>query len=275
MTDPVLVEWFNEHWYKVVENEETIFIPSVTTKLGIVDKPNLARWRGDLGNREADLRMYDAGQRGKRIHFALQTLLTGGAVIYNPWNHPLYSTDALAKMEAEFEGNLMVLHTQDEMVQIVKLQRQLKLLDPKILSVEQTVYDLNNLDAGTIDHVYEIKEGDYEIAGRTPLYLKAGIYVGDLKTGNYIDDNVWMQLAAYTVMLELRNNITVQGALVTHTSAKTKTGIAGLTTLFRDRLTLIEKDYKDYRHASALWERDHKEDKPEQYEFPSLITLGG
>jgi hypothetical protein len=271
----VLVEWFDDHWYKVSKDSQTHWLPSVTTKLGVVDKPGISRWRGDLGNREADLRMYEAGQRGKRLHWAREMLLTGGAVIYDPWQTPVYTDQGLIDLKEKYQGKVAILRTQDEMVQIVKLHRQLQILKPKILGVEVRVYDLQFRDAGTIDGIYEIAEGDYMVAGSRPLHLEGGIYVEDFKSGNFMDEKVWMQLAPYTKMWEDMTRKRVQGALVTHTGARTKAGVAGLTTLFRDRETLLKKDYIDYRHAAALWERDHEGDQPEQFQFPSILTYNG
>jgi hypothetical protein len=269
-----LVEWFNEHWYKVIRNGETDFYASTTTKLGIMDKPNIARWRGDLGNREADLRMYEAGQRGTRIHWAWATALEGGAVIYDPWQRPIYTKEQIADLESRYK-KVAILRTQDEMFQVVKLQKQFNILKPEVLAVELTVVDHNQRDAGTIDAIYKIKAGSYMIAGAKPLVLEGGIYINDLKTGNYVDDNTWLQLSDYGFMAKHSIGLDIAGALITHTSAKTKGGIAGLTTLFRPAETLLGIDYTDFRHAAALWDREHAEDRPEEYQFPSLVTLGG
>src|SRR5258708_56734 len=188
MNDAVMVEFFNSHYYKVTTPAGLIrYIPSVTTKLGIVDKPFLHRWRGDLGNREADLRLYDAGERGKRIHWAYATALKRGAVVYDPWQSPVYTEQDLAALRKE-HGDIAVLRTQEEMWTICKLAEQFKRLQPKVLAVEKPVYDLEMNDAGTIDSVFFIEEGDYFVSGSKPLHLSRGIYVNDLKTGNYVDN---------------------------------------------------------------------------------------
>lgn len=272
MSEVVLIEYFNSHYYRVTENGVTRFVSSVTTKLGIIDKPNLARWRGDVGNREADLRMYDAAQRGTRIHWAYATALKGGAVVYDPWQNPVYTEEGIIELRKE-HGGLAILRTQEEQWDICKLAEQFKRLDPEVLGVEQTVYDLEANDAGTIDNILAIKGGAYLIAGSKPLVLSPGIYINDLKTGKYVDDNVWLQLAPYGYMYEKRYGITIAGALVTHTGSTIKTGIPGLKTLVRDRDTLFNKDYPDYRHAAALWEREHAGEEPETFQFPSLITM--
>lgn len=277
MTEPIaLVEWFDDHWYKVTVDGNTRYIPSVTTKLGIKNKDGLGRWRGDVGNREADLRVYEAGQRGKRLHWARAILLQGGAVVYDPWQNPVYTKQGIIDLEQKHAGKVAILRTQDEMWQMTKLSRQLAILKPKILGVEFTVYDLENNDAGTIDGVYEIEGGEYMINGAKPLRIPGGIYVDDFKSGNYLDDNVWYQLAPYAVMAEKRLGLKIAGALVTHTGANSiKSGIPGLSTKLRPRETLFGRDYGIYRNLSTVWEAEHKDDQPEQFSFPSILTLGG
>lgn len=268
-----LIEYFSEHWYKIVQGDQVHYLPSVTTKLGIVRKDGLDRWRGDIGNREADLKMYEAANKGKREHFAFETLLKGGTVVYEPWQHSKMSSAEIQALREKSQGNIVVLRTQEEMYNLHKLKRQLDILKPEIIAVEIKVFDLHRKDAGTIDHVYKIKEGTYEIAGKTPLHLPGGIYIGDLKTGNYLDDNVWLQLAPYAYCYEKMFGVTIAGALVTHTGSTIKSGIPGLKTLARSRETLLTRDYTDYRHAAALWERNHADATPELYEIPTIITM--
>jgi hypothetical protein len=272
ITEPVLIDWFDEHWYQVILDGTTHYLPSVTTKLGIIDKPFLARWRGDIGNREADQRMHEAGDRGKRIHWAYEIALKGGIVVYDPWQRPIITPEGIADLKQQYAGLVAVIHTQDEMLQLAKLKKQFDTLKPEIVEVERKVFDIANRDAGTIDQVFYIKEGDYLIAGAKPIYLPEGIYLNDLKTGKNID-LAWLQLAAYAFMYEQQRKVKITGALITHTAATIKGGIQGLKTLVRDRQTLLGKDYPDYRHASALWERDHEDDQPETFQFPATIRL--
>lgn len=272
MSEIVLIEYFDEHYYKVSEGDVTHYIPSVTTKLQILEKPGLRRFYADLGMREAELRKYEASQKGIRIHWAYETALKGGAVVYDPWKAPVYTQEGIDALKKE-HGEVAVLRTQEEMFSISKLEEQYKRLRPKVLGVEEKVYDLEMMDAGTLDSVFFIEEGDYSISGSKPLHLEAGVYINDLKTGNYVDDGVWMQLAPYAVMWEKLHGSQVAGALVTHTGSTIKSGIPGLKTLFRDRETLMNRDYKYYRHAAALWEGKHEGEQPETFVFPSVITM--
>lgn len=271
MSNIVLIEWFNAHYYKVTVDGQARFIPSVTTKLGVIDKPQLARWRGDVGNREADMRSYEAAQKGTRIHWAYATALNGGAVVFDPWQRPVYTEEGLAALRKE-HGEIAVLRTQEEMWAISKLAVQFKHLNPQILGVEEAVYDIERGDAGTIDNILRIEAGEYFIAGPKPLRLSGGIYINDLKTGSFVGDDVWLQLAPYTIMYEKKHGVTCAGALVTHTGTSIKSGIPGLKTLFCSR-DLVEEYYKKYRRISDVWMDRHEGEEPETFQLPSLITM--
>jgi hypothetical protein len=271
----VLVEWFDDHWYKVAKDGQTYWLPSVTTKLGILDKPGLARWRGDVGNREADMRVYDAGQRGKRIHWAWATALEGGVVIYDPWQTPVYTPEGIAELTAKYDGRVAVIRTQEEMFQIDKLRRQHALMKPRIVAVETKVYDLETGDAGTIDSVEEIETGSYLVNGAKPITIKGGLWVRDLKTGSWLGDEANFQTGKYLAMYEKMNGVKCAGTMITHTAATTRGGIAGLATRCRTREQVYDEDLPMYAKIAAVWDAQHKDDKPETFNFPSIITLGG
>lgn len=274
MSDCVLIEFFNSHYYKVsLPGGGVRYIPSVTTKLGIIDKPALTKWVGDIGWREANLRKYEAGQRGTRIHWAYSVMLSeGGAVVYDPWQKPVYTEEGMAELKKRFK-NVAILRTQEEMWDICKLAEQFKRLKPTVLGIEEMVYNLEENIAGSIDHIFSVEEGNYSIAGAKPLYLPGGIYIGDLKTGHYVDDNVFRQLAPYALCWEKKHGAQVAGALVTHTGSSIKTGVPGLKTIYRPRDVLFAKDLSAYKHAAALWDAEHEGEEPQTFEFPSLIQL--
>lgn len=271
----VLVEWFDDHWYKVVKDGQTHWLPSVTTKLGIIDKPGLARWRGDVGNREADMRMHSQGDRGKRIHWAWATALEGGAVVYDPWQNPVYTPEGIAELSAKYNGKIAVIRTQDEMFQIDKLRRQHAILKPKVLAVELKVYDLETKDAGTIDSVEFIDTGFYMVNGAKQIPINKGIWIRDLKTGTWLGDEANYQTAKYLAMYEKMFGVKCAGTLITHTAAATKKGIAGLGTYDRTREQVYDEDLPMYEKIAAVWNATHKNDQPETFNFPSVITLNG
>jgi hypothetical protein len=267
------IEHYDERFYRIEKNGKVDYYPSVTTKLQIVAKPFLAEWRGNLGNREADLRMFEAAERGTRIHAAWERMTTGGAVIYQPPKKPTFTAEEIKRISDEHNGLVEIIKYQDEMIQCAKLEKLLKVLTPQIIASEVIVYSDKYREAGTIDNVFGIKEGSYLINGRKPLYLKGGTYIGDLKTGNSFDDNAYMQMAGYAfAWVERYPTIKIEGTLGIHTGSKNKTGIPGLSVFLRTQEEM-QQDFKDFRNVSSMWERKHKNDKPETYEFPSLITL--
>lgn len=277
-----MIEWFDDHFYKIkctslvngIPIESSDYFPSVTTKLQVISKPFIARWRGDIGNREADLRMFEASERGVRIHHAWYTMTTGGIVIYNPWQHPNYTEEEIQKLSSDNFGNIAIVRYQDEMYDLYKLQRWLQIVKPKILGSELINYSVKNRDAGTLDNLFEIEEGKYLINGKEALFLPGGVYVVDLKSGNNVDDDAFMQTGDYAFNVQEMGIASPVGTLILHTGAKTRTGIEGLSTLYRSK-EQMEQDYQDYRLAAALWERKNGNMKPKVFEFPTLLNFKG
>jgi len=270
-----MVEYFSDHWYKAeyLNNGvmEARYIPSVTSKLGIIDKPFLARWRGDINNREADMRLFESQQRGTRIHHAFNILINGGLVIYNPWQHPNYTKEEIGNLTRE-APNHFVIQYQDEMLALIMLKKWLDTIKPEILFSERTVYSLENNDAGTLDLACVIKSGRYAVNGSRPLEIPEGKYICDLKTGNQVSDEADLQTAAYLKCAEEMNLGKFAGTIILHTGSKNKGGIEGFATRLRMREE-IEEDYKNYRLAAKLWEWKHKDDAPRLFEFPSLLKM--
>lgn len=268
------VSWFDDHFYKIDlvdgDKSETRYLPSTTTKLGVVSKPQLARWRGDIGNREADIRMNDASRRGVRIHHACWTYSQGGAVIYNPFERPNYTKEELNEIVEKHNGLFIVLEDQGEMWDVYKFKTLIELLSPEILGAEKIVYSLKHSEAGQVDYVLKVKKGEYEING-VKTDLEEGVYIADLKTGKVIDDCAFMQIADYASMWHECGGEEPIGGLIIHTGATTKKGIAGLKVILRNKEEMIQ-DYEDFRHVSAVWERQNKNKQPKIFDFPSLIT---
>jgi len=271
-----LIEWFDEHFYKIETDDKIEYLPSTTTKLQVAPKPFLAKWRGDVGNREADLKMNEASDRGKRIHYAVNHYLNRGTVIYNPYQRPTFTAEAIKELEEKTGKEVFVLKDQGEMYQLYKFKLWINEVKPVIIASEVIVYDLDMKEAGTVDIVLDIAAGEYNVSGAKPLVLAGGRYIVDLKTGNQIDDNYYMQTADYQVMYNksFKNSVgfvPVKENLIIHTNATTKKGIPGLSTHLRTEEE-AKKDYEDFRHIAAIWERTNTSN-PKVFEFPNLIRL--
>lgn len=281
-----LVEWFDSHWYKIeLAGQPPMYFPSTTTVLSASAKPFLAKWRGELGNREADLRMMEAADRGSRIHNAWSIFCQGGVVLYQPFQRPIYTYDQIEDLRVQYLDMVAILPNQDEMYQMTKLERWMKAVKPLHIESEKIVYTLSNRRAGTADNFVVINGGEYLINGSKPLKLKGGLYVMDLKSGKAIDDDAYMQISDYTHSLIemayagvdwaadlIKRFGTPVGGLILHTSANTRTGIEGLATVLRTAEELAQ-DYLDLQSVDTIWRRKNKDAKPTVFEFPSLITL--
>lgn len=273
------IDWFDDHFYKITylneaKNEVTDYLPSVTTKLGALAKPFLLQWYGDLGTREAKERMAEKGDRGSRCHWAWQALTTGGAVIYNPPRTPLYTKDEIDEIIEAHDKNYFIINNQDEMWQLMKLKAFLEEINPVQILSEHIVYDVEARVAGMADNFIWVEEGEYNIAGATPMKLEKGCYVFDLKTGTSVGKEAHMQISCYAYLAEKMGIAKIKGALIGHTSAKTKKGIEGFNTIHLNREQLKD-NYSDYCDIAKVWERNFGSRKPKIRQIPGLITGRG
>lgn len=268
-----LVEYFDEHWYHILRKKESVdsWICSVTTKMGIEEKPFLVRWYGDLGWREARRRLTEAGERGKRIHYAWYIYLMGGVVVYNPYRNPIFTQAQLDEMGNKASGLLFILDNQDEMVQLWKLQRFFEIVNPEIVESEKTVFSIQDDIAGTLDNAFLIKAGTYDVNGAEKLVIpETGVYIADLKTGNVEPENVWEQLAAYERAYISMGYEKPKGALCIHTSSKTKKGIPGLSVSLRTSNEL-KRNLDIYLKIADIWRHRNPKAHPLVFQFPNVI----
>lgn len=266
------VEIFDDRAYRIEIPEGRFDIASVTTKLGIENKPFLYRYYAELGWDEARKKLQQSQERGVRVHYAWFIYVTGGAVIYNPWQNPIYSEDQIEEFKKAHDGRVSILTDQWEMVAVWKLQRFFEAVKPQILQAETTVYDIKRGIAGTLDNSFLIEKGTYPVNGARGLEIKeTGIYLADLKTGNQVSESAWAQLAAYTEAYESMGLGQVKGALVLHTSAQTKKSIEGFSTELKTRDEL-RPHFEIFKHLAAVWDARNPGFAPMAFEFPSLIV---
>lgn len=262
MNNVKLVQYKNDHWYAVeVADNDIRYFASVTTKQGIENKPFLSHWRGSIGNREADYRMFEAQTRGSRIHSAWEGMQLGKEIIYDPNGY------------YHIEDECIVLTSQDEMMAAHKLQQAFEIIKPEILHVECTVYSMEHRYAGTVDSIWRIKEGYYDVAGSKPLFLHEGIYIVDLKTGKSIGQPAYEQTAAYAVAaMEMGLVDKVIGTMILHTEATTRRGIEGFTVGMKENYI---EDFNKYKLINDLYDLRHEGEGPKIAKFPSRIKLEG
>lgn len=271
--EPIItkVEYFDDRVYKITENNQQFDIASVTTKLGIEAKSFLYKYYAELGWEQARKKLRDAGERGSRIHYAWYIYIKGGVVIYNPWQRPIFTEEQIKVISQENNGLISVLTNQDEMVAMQKLQKFHEEVKPEGIHAEMTVYDIKQKIAGTLDDAMLIEAGTYPVNGASGLIIpKTGIYLADLKNGNQVPESAWAQLATYTEAYESMGHGPVEGAIILHTSALTKKGIAGFSATLKSRDEL-RPHFEIYKHLSAVWDARNPNFAAIAFSFPSII----
>ena len=255
------IEYYDDRWYKMElspqgleklkslhekEFQNPVYLPSSTTALGIVNKPFLARWRGDIGNEAADFRSRKAKDIGSRSHDGV---------------HRLFMGETLQSEK----------YIQEEWVNINRFWLWYQSLGKPSLPYdpEMTVYSLEYLYAGTLDFVCFLQGGKYNIGLAKQVEIEEGVYIGDLKTGKNIDFNAFRQLASYWYAFQEITQISVQGAFILHTQAQTK---EGWKMILRTKEELA-KDFQAFLHALELWKDENQGLTPVIFDMPKTINL--
>lgn len=263
--------WFDDRGYNIKFKDGSSWQQkSVTTALGIEDKPFLIKWYAEQGWDQARKKLHEAGDRGKRIHYALFIYTMGGIVLYNNPQVPTYTEDQIKDFQ-KMNPYFVVLQNQDEMVALWKLQKFFDLVNPKILESERTVWNIEHRIAGTLDMVLMIEKGTYDVNGSKKLVIpETGAYIADLKTGNMVADSAWAQISAYKVAWEGLSGLKTKGGMVLHTSSTVKSGIEGFAVPLKTSEEL-EPHFQFFKHASAMWDFRNPGFTLKAFSFPTLI----
>jgi len=263
--------FFDDRGYRIKLGQQSFFeCASVTTKLGIEDKPFLYRWYAELGWDQARKKLNEAGERGKRIHYAMYIYLMGGMVVYNQWQNPKYTDQQIQEFKDQ-NPYFMVLGNQDEMLALWKIQKFFDIVKPEIIKLEETVWHISEGIAGTLDMVLKIEKGTYDVNGAKGLIIpETGIYIGDLKTGSTVSESAWAQIAAYQKAFESLSGLKTQGGFVLHTSGSSKKGIEGLSVPLKTSEEL-KSDYHIFKSLSYVWDQRNPNFTLKAFEFPTII----
>jgi hypothetical protein len=250
------IEWFDDRFYRVLAPSGERYYPSVTSILSIVNKPFLSRWRGDVGNYEADRRMNHAAWRGSRIHDAI---------------HQLLSVDKEGRrLTVEMAGQNGHPYGQDEWLNIMRFKEFYDIFKPDVIGSEVVVYSVLHEFAGTCDLLCNLKAGEYKIGSRTKVQIpEDGLYIGDVKTGKSVDDDYHYQTAAYAFASEEMGFGTPAGTFILHTSAGTN---AGWNVHPRTK-EQVSDDIDTFFAAQKVFNSKNPNNSPRFQKMPSSITL--
>jgi hypothetical protein len=236
----------DERFYTIpIKDEKTglpeyKFIPSVTWITGYVYRGiGFYKWLADKGWDEAEAIKTDAGNKGSRIHTALELLISGASV-----NMEDKFFSKITEQEEELTG--------EEYAAILSFKNWYDETKPKFILKETTVISEKHNFAGTVDAVAKI--GDT-------------VYILDWKTGQYVWPSMEAQLSAYKQALgEMGRNVSqVKLAILQIGYRKNKKGY---------KFTEVEDQFDNlFLPAQKFWEKENLGKSPKQIELPLSIKL--
>lgn len=248
------IEWFDDRFYRIEEGKSVEFYESVTSFLGIINKPFLSRWRGDIGNDEADRRSNYAKWRGSRIHETINILLNEGEF-----------------SNARQENGRHKLE-QDEWIQVLRFIDWVNIFSPQFLGTEVIVFSREYKTAGTLDFPCMIEKGEYKTGKTTKVEIpESGLYIGDLKTGKGVEDSHHLQTSHYADQYNVMKLGKPVGTFILHTNTDSQ---AGWKMHVRTREEM-NQDFQDSLHALKLYRRLNPNKTPKVFDMPITVKLPG
>jgi hypothetical protein len=236
-------EFFDNRWYPI--NGE--WYKSVTTVTKIYPNPGLVQAIGRLGNEEMELRMEEGGERGSKVHDALQN-------------------NAIVKRE---------FYDDEEWLMIVNANLLNAQYKPQLLMNEHVVYSTKHRYAGRLDRIVKIDE-DLWGFGRPTIHLI------DFKTGKVIGTEAWLQLAALKQATEERYNLIIDlwgindlrrgkyRCIADRTDVKDRSKnilnkIEGITATHQAITEAYTEDFDIFLALCKVWDYDHAGQKPKRF----------
>lgn len=146
----------------------------VTRIISIIDKPELRRWYGRMGNAKAKNTLKTRSDDGSTTHKLIEIILSGKPVDLSNYN----------------EG------VQSSVSKFIEFQKKNKLIPE---ACEQHLWSEQNCYAGTADFIG---------------YCNGKHVLMDWKTSKGIYDEYWLQMSAYVMAFEEQTGIKLEGASI-------------------------------------------------------------
>jgi len=221
-------------------DEDGTPVPSVTTILNAYPKgAAFYEWLKKNGE-DSDAIRDDAGRRGSKVHQMTEAYDKGEEV-------SLFGQD----------GELSLSMVEWSMFErYVEFRRR---FNPEIIDIETNIISKELGMAGTRDRVIALN-------GKRLLL--------DIKTGNYIGKEAWLQLSAYRAIDRVNGHPPYDGVAILHLSAKTKTDGRKDSIQGKGWQLLIEYDsnaidqlYEVFEHTHRLWLSENKDLMPRELSY--------
>lgn len=236
----------DERWYTLTSQDKETglpiyrFVPSVTWITNYVYKGiGYYQWLAKLGWDEAEATKNEAGDKGSKIHAAIEQLINGVTV----------------KMEDKFYSKLTSQEEElnvEEYGALCSFKAWCDETNPEFI-MKETVVTSDKYDfAGTVDCLAKI-DGQ--------------LYILDWKSSQYVWPSMEAQLSAYKqALLEMGEKVEdVKLAVLQVGYKKNKRGW---------KFTEVEDQFKTlFLAARAFWKKDNKGKGPKQIELPLSLKL--
>jgi hypothetical protein len=247
----VQITTYDERWYAhevkdpITGIPTVMFVPSVTWVAESYPKGiGFYKWLADKGSDEAEAIKEAAGDKGSKVHHAIEDLLAGRDVkIDDKYINPSTGEDEELTVQ-EYECPL-------------SFQNWFKEVKPKIIHSEIVVWNDEHNYAGTIDFVAEIEKQ---------------IYIIDFKTGQSIWPSAELQVSAYKHAFPKADTPTLPEAWIQEPK------LAILQLGYRRnkngwKFTEIEDKFDLFLSAQKIWANDHSSEKPSQKDYPLVLSI--
>lgn len=215
----------DERWYE----KDGVFVPSVTWIAGYYPKGiGFYKWLADKGWDEAEAIKAAAGDKGSKVHRAIEDILTGAEVkIDAQYMNP--STEKLEEL------------TPQEYECVMSFVEWLKETNPEVISTEYNVFNEREGYAGTVD---------------MKLKIDGEVWLVDIKTSASIWPEYELQVSAYRhADPEVQRVAVLQ---VGYRYNKTK----------KYKFTEIEDKYDLFLSAKKIWANECEGVVPLQKDYP-------
>lgn len=235
----------DERWYTIPSNDLVTglpifkYVPSVTWITGHYPKgTGFYKWLAGKGWDEAEIAKTSAGDKGSKIHNAIENLISGETI----------------KMDSQFMNNSTEKEEDlkvEEYEAIMAFQNWANKVQPEFIANEITVISEKHNFAGTVDCIARIN---------------GQIWIIDFKTSQYVWPEMEIQISAYKKALSDQNEEYKDAKL-----AILQVGYKRNKNAYK--FTEIEDQFELFEAAQKIWLKETKGQKPSQKDYPLEIKL--
>lgn len=218
------------------------FVPSVTWITDSYPKGiGFYKWLADKGWDEAEAIKTAAGDKGSKVHQAIEQLISGKEVAM---------TDKFLNKTIEQPEELSL----EEYGCLMSFVDWFKMMKPIVIDKELTIWNDEHNYAGTLDLIAIIDDQ---------------LWVVDFKTSQYVWPTFELQLSAYAqavkkILPPEHSDRTINLAVLQLGYKRNKANW---------KWTEIEDQFPLFLAAQQIWKKEHENEQPKQKDYPLSLTL--